>query len=40
MKTEDLIRIYMDTRIGMDDDKLRHKAKPVTKPKRPVVKKG
>ena len=39
MKTEDLIKKYMETRIGMDDDKLRHKERPVPKPARPVLRK-
>ena len=39
MKTEDLIKKYMETRIGLSDETLRDMATKVKKPERPVVKK-
>ena len=39
MKTEDLIRKYVQTRIGLSDEAMRDMATKVKKPERPVVKK-
>lgn len=40
MKTEDLIRKYMETHIGLSDKTMRTKANVEPKPKIPVMKKA